>query len=170
MGGNGRPVTGSLPPHAIVALVTTRRERSTKMIRKHFRLKRIALGLAFAAVVVPVAQAKPVSQSPVRLSGAALVNAPAPVSVQSRIQLSGAALVNAPAPVSAQSPSKLSGAALVNAPAPVSHVTAAGTSTSGSFNWSDAGIGASVSIGALLLLVTAVGFGRRARSRGLASA
>src|SRR5713226_8655301 len=136
MGGNGRPVTGSLPPHAIFALVTTRRERSTKMIRKHFRLKRIALGLAFAAVVVPVAQAKPVSQSPVRLSGAALVNAPAPVSVQSRIQLSGAALVNAPAPVSAQSPSKLSGAALVNAPAPVSHVTAAGTSTSGSFNWS----------------------------------
>ena len=63
------------------------------MIRKHFRLKRIALGLAFAAVVVPIAQAKPVSsQSPVRLSGAALVNAPAPASVQSRIQLSGAGM------------------------------------------------------------------------------
>jgi hypothetical protein len=189
MGGNGRPVTGSLPPQAIVALVTTRRERSTKMIRKHFRLKRIALGLAFAAVVVPVAQAKPVSQSPVRLSGAALVNAPAPISVQSRIQLSGAALVNAPAPVSVGSPIHLTGPALVNAPAPVSHITAAGaalanakhaalpvpsqvveTSTSGNFNWSDAGIGASVSIGALLLLLTAVGFGRRARSRGLASA
>jgi len=169
MGGDGCPVPVSLHPRAILG-PSTGNGRRQKMIRKHFRLKRIALGLAFAAVVVPVAQAKPVSQSPVRLSGAALVNAPAPVSVQSRIQLSGAALVNAPAPVSAQSPSKLSGAALVNAPAPVSHVTAAGTSTSGSFNWSDAGIGASVSIGALLLLVTAVGFGRRARSRGLASA
>jgi len=140
------------------------------MIRKHFRLKRIALGLAFAAIVVPVAQAKPVSQSPVRLSGAALVNAPAPASVQSRIQLSGAALVNAPAPVSAQSPIHLTGPALVNAPAPVSRVTVAGTSNSDNFSWSNAWIGASVSIGALLLLVTAVGFGRRARSRGLASA
>jgi hypothetical protein len=170
MGADGRPVTGSLPPRAIVALVTTRRERSTKMIRKHFRLKRIALGLAFAAVVVPIAQAKPVSQSPVRLSGAALVNAPAPVSVQSRIQLSGAALVNAPAPVSVRSPIHLTGPALVNAPAPVSRVTVAGTSNSDNFSWSNAWTGVSVSIGALLLLVTAVGFGRRARSRGLASA
>jgi len=169
MGGDGRPVTGSLPPQAIVALVTTRRERSTKMIRKHFRLKRIALGLAFAAVVVPVAQAKPVSQSPVRLTGAALVNAPAPVSVRTPIHLTGPALVNAPAPVSHIT---AAGAALANAkhaalPVPNQVVE---TSTSGSFNWSDAGIGASVSIGALLLLVTAVGFGRRARSRGLASA
>ena len=139
------------------------------MIRKHFRLKRIALGLAFAAVVVPVAQAKPVSQSPVRLTGAALVNAPAPVSVRTPIHLTGPALVNAPAPVSHIT---AAGAALANArhaalPVPNQVVE---TSTSGSFNWSDAGIGASVSIGALLLLVTAVGFGRRARSRGLASA
>ena len=28
------------------------------MIRKHFRLKKIALGLAFAAIVVPTAQAR----------------------------------------------------------------------------------------------------------------
>ena len=39
------------------------------MIRKHFRLKKIALGLAFAAVVVPIAQAKPVSS---RLFGSAV--------------------------------------------------------------------------------------------------
>jgi hypothetical protein len=75
------------------------------MIRKHFRLKKIALGLAFAAVVVPTAQARvvidsaPVSQgTAIKLTGAALVNAPAPVS--QTVQLTGAALVNAPAPVS----------------------------------------------------------------------
>ncbi len=75
------------------------------MIRKHFRLKKIALGLAFAAVVVPTAQARvvidsaPVSQgTAIKLTGAALVNAPAPVS--QAVKLTGAALVNAPAPVS----------------------------------------------------------------------
>ena len=75
------------------------------MIRKHFRLKKIALGLAFAAVVVPTAQARvvidsaPASQgTAIKLTGAALVNAPAPVS--QTVQLTGAALVNAPAPVS----------------------------------------------------------------------
>jgi hypothetical protein len=75
------------------------------MIRKHFRLKKIALGLAFAAVLVPTAQARvvidsaPVSQgTAIKLTGAALVNAPAPVS--QAVQLTGAALVNAPAPVS----------------------------------------------------------------------
>ena len=41
------------------------------MIRKHFRLKKIALGLAFAAVAVPTAQAS----VPVLLDGH-----PAPVS------------------------------------------------------------------------------------------
>src|SRR2546427_795340 len=105
------------------------------MSRRYFRLKRIALGLAFAAVAAPTAQAKPVPWTPapqqpiaseisvqspgsqlgattIKLSGAALVNAPAPVSIQSpgsqlgptTIKLSGAALVNAPAPVSVQSP------------------------------------------------------------------
>src|SRR5437660_12904397 len=98
------------------------------MIRKHFRLKRIALGLAFAAVVVPIAQAKPVSsQSPVRLSGAALVNAPAPASVQSRIQLSGAALVNAPAPVPVRAPVHLNRPRLAHAPVTVPRATAART-------------------------------------------
>ncbi len=156
------------------------------MIRKHFRLKKIALGLALAAVFVPTAQARvvlngytaPASSAAVahqpttaiKLTGAALVNAPAPVSA---IKLTGAALVNAPAPVShvtaTGTATKLTGAALVNAPAPVSHITA-GTASSSNFNWSYAGIGASVLLGALLLLVTAVGLGRRNRSRGLASA
>lgn len=45
------------------------------MIRKHFRLKRILIGLAFAAVAVPTAQAKPV---------AAPAAAHHPISVQSQ--------------------------------------------------------------------------------------
>ncbi|MEN3312825.1 MAG: hypothetical protein V7645_2154 [Actinomycetota bacterium] len=197
------------------------------MIRKHFRLKKIALGLAFAAVVVPTAQAKVVIDGySAPASSAAVTHQPiaSEISVQSpayqlgvganAVQLTGAALVNAPAPVSqadsstaiaseisVQSPAyqlgvganavKLTGAALVNAPAPVSHITAAGTAmanakhaalpagpnpvvqtaSSGGFDWSDAGIGALVAFGAALMLVTAIVLGRRHRSgpTGLAS-
>jgi hypothetical protein len=197
------------------------------MIRKHFRLKKIALGLAFAAVVVPTAQAKVVIDGySAPASSAAVTHQPiaSEISVQSpayqlgvganAVKLTGAALVNAPAPVSqadsgraiaseisVQSPAyqlgvganavKLTGAALVNAPAPVSHITAAGTAmanakhaalpagpnpvvqtaSSGGFDWSDAGIGALVAFGAALMLVTAIVLGRRHRSgpTGLAS-
>jgi len=151
------------------------------MIRKHLRLKKIALGLAFAAIVVPTAQARVVIDGyPATASSTAVAPQPiaSEISVQSpAYQLGGGNAI------------KLTGAALVNAPAPVSLITAAGsalanakhsalavpnqvveTASSSSFNWSDAGIGASVSLGALLLLVTAVAFGRRNRSRGLASA
>jgi hypothetical protein len=64
------------------------------------------------------------------------------------------------------------GAALANqkhSALPVPITQALTTSASDGFNWSDAGIGASVSFGAALLLLTAVGLGRRSRSRGLAS-
>jgi hypothetical protein len=161
------------------------------MIRKHFRLKQIALGLAFAAVLVPTAQARvvidgyaaPVSYSAVahqpitptiKLTGAALVNAPASrvTAASTAIKLTGAALVNAPAPVSgvtaAPTAIKLTGPALVNAPVPVSDTSAGGTASSSSVNWSNVGIGASVSFAALLLLVTAVALGRRNRPRDLA--
>ena len=168
------------------------------MIRKHFRLKKIALGLAFAAIVVPTAQAKVI-----------LPGNPAPASERTAIKLTGAALVNAPAPVSqavahrpiasemsVQSPvSQLqvegqrwnamarqyenqpgitaAGAALTNAKHsayPV-QVTQTQTAASDPFNWSDAGIGASVTFGAALMLLMAVILGRRFRSRptGLAS-
>jgi hypothetical protein len=155
------------------------------MIRKHFRLKKIALGLAFAAVAVPTAQARVVIDGyTAPASSAAVTHQP---------KLTGAALVNAPAPVSQQGGTavKLTGAALVNAPAPVSHITAAGTAianakhaampagpnpvvqtaSSSGFDWSDAGIGALVAFGAALMLVTALVLGRRHRSgpTGLAS-
>jgi hypothetical protein len=51
---------------------------------------------------------------------------------------------------------------------PVSTVVTS-TSTSDGFNWSDAGIGAAVTFGGVLFLLTAVGFGRKNRS-GLARA
>src|SRR5439155_1995341 len=34
------------------------RERSSNMMRKHFRIRRIVIGLAFAAIVAPAAQAQ----------------------------------------------------------------------------------------------------------------
>ena len=56
---------------------------------------------------------------------------------------------------------------------PVSTVVTS-TRTSDGFNWSDAGIGAAVTFGAVLFLLTAVAFGRKYRGRidrsGLASA
>ena len=190
------------------------------MIRKHFRLKKIALGLAFAAVVVPAAQAKvilpenpapaytPVASQPIaseisvqspgsqlggtaiKLTGAALVNAPAPVS-QAVAHRSVASEISVQSPVSqlqvegqrwnamarqyANKPGiTAAGAALANAKHsayPV-QVTQTQTAASDGFNWSDAGIGASVAFGATLLLLMAVVLGRRrpgSRPPGLAS-
>ena len=155
------------------------------MIRKHFRLKKIALGLAFAAVVVPTAQARvvidsaPVSQgTAIKLTGAALVNAPAPVSqaVQaplSRLQVEGMRWEAMARQYESRPGITAAGAALSNAkhtayPVPVTQTQ---TATSDGFNWSDAGIGALVAFGAALMLLTAFVLTRRNRSgpTGLAS-
>jgi hypothetical protein len=143
------------------------------MIRKHFRLKRIVLGLAFAAVAVPTAQAKPIESS---------TPAPQPIaseiSVQSgvpQLQVEGlrwtamAKAYEGMTPAVAHQPI----ASEISVQSPAFQLTVVPNpvvSTSGSdgFNWSDAGIGASVSFGLALLLLTAVGLGRRYRSRGLA--
>ena len=143
------------------------------MSRKHFRLKRIALGLAFAAVVVPTAQAKvilPGNPAPaweptaIKLAGAALVNAPASQTLASGISVKSTE--NRPGITAA-------GTAIANAkhsayPVQVAQTQAAG---SGGFNWGDAGIGASISLGVALMLLMVVVLGRRYRSRptGLAS-
>ncbi|HLB19440.1 MAG TPA: hypothetical protein VK613_09940 [Gaiellaceae bacterium] len=137
------------------------------MIRKHFRLKQIALGLAFAAVVVPTAQARVVIDGyAAPVSYTAVAHQP----ISSTIKLTGAALVNAPASRVTAAPAgvKLTGAALVNAPVPTSDTSTGGTASSSSVNWSAVGIGASVSFAALLLLLTAVALGRRNRPRDLA--
>jgi hypothetical protein len=63
------------------------------------------------------------------------------------------------------------GAALSNAKHTAYPVSVVQATTSDGFNWSDAGIGASVAFGAALMLLLAVVLGRRFRSRptGLAS-
>lgn len=149
------------------------------MIRKHFRLKRIALGLAFAALAIaPTAQARVAlvdgHAAPISYTAVAHPIA-SEISVQSGVpQLQVEALRwQAMAKAYENSPGiTAAGAALSNAKHtayPVSVVQA--TTTSDGFNWSDAGIGASVAFGAALMLLLAVVIGRRFRSRptGLAS-
>lgn len=183
------------------------------MRRKHFRLKRIALGLAFAAVVVPTAQAKPVPLTPAPQQPiASEISVQSPVSQLTQETKRWLAMAKATdnlqaytpvarrpvaSEISVQSPvSQLAveglryqamarayenrpgitaaGAALSNArhsaySVPVTQTQAAAGSDG--FNWSDAGVGASVTFGAALMLLMAVVLGRRARSRptGLAS-
>ena len=153
------------------------------MIRKHFRLKRIALGLAFAAVVAaPTAQARvalvdghaaPVSYTAVERQPIA-----SEISVQSgvpQLQVEGlrwqamADAYQAQSPVRSENSFGAPGPSLAGATGP--QVVAAASTTSDGFNWSDAGIGASVAFGAALMLLMAVVLGRRFRSRptGLAS-
>jgi hypothetical protein len=146
------------------------------MIRKHFR-KRLALGLAFAAVVAAIVV--PTAQAHVYLPSATVQSHQQPTILTPGMTAAGAALANQkhdayPVPVSSREGAPgmtAAGAALANQkhdayPVPVSSTEAA---SSTGFNWSDAGIGASVTFGALLLLFTALVLGRRQRSRGLAS-
>jgi len=150
------------------------------MIRKHFRLKKIALGLAFAALVVaPTAQARVAlvdgHAAPISYTAVEHQRIASEISVQSgvpqlqvegmRWQAMAKAYENSPGITAA-------GAALSNAKHtayPVSVVQS--TTSSDGFNWSDAGIGASLAFGAALMLLMAVVLGRRFRSRptGLAS-
>ncbi|MGZ8691770.1 MAG: hypothetical protein ACXWZY_11385 [Gaiellaceae bacterium] len=147
------------------------------MIRRHFRLKKIALGLAFAAVVVPTAQASVLLDGhPAPVSYTAVAHQPiaSEISVQSpvsqlqveglRWQAMAKAYEDLPGITAA-------GAALNNAKHSAYPVSVVQTTTSDSFNWSDAGIGASIAFGAALMLLMAVILGRRFRSRptGLAS-
>jgi len=143
------------------------------MIRKHFRLKKIALGLAFAAVAVRTAQATVLLDghpAPVSYSAVAQQPIASEISVQSgvpqlqveglRWQAMAKAYENSPGITAA-------GAALSNAKHsayPVS-VVQASSSSSDSFNWSDAGIGAAIAFGTALMLLMAVVLGRRFRAR-----
>lgn len=153
------------------------------MIRKHFRLKRIALGLAFAAViVVPTAQARVavVGGHAAPVSSTAVTHQPiaSEISVQSgvpQLQVEGlrwqamADAYQAQSPVRSENSFGAPGPGLAGATGP--QIVATASTTSDGFNWSDAGIGASIAFGAALMLLMAVVLGRRFRSRptGLAS-
>lgn len=138
------------------------------MIRKHFRLKRIALGLALAtAVVAPTAQAAVYVDGPTPGVQAGYIRAAA-----YQLKVEGMRWQAMAKQYESQPGITAAGAALANQkhsalPVPTTQVST--TSVSDGFNWSDAGIGALISFGAALLLLTAIGLGRRSRSRGLAS-
>ena len=148
------------------------------MIRKHFRLKKIALGLAFAAVVVPTAQAKVILPGNPAPAYTPVANQPiaSEISVQSpvsQVQVEGLRWQAMARQYENRPGITAAGAALSNAKhdaysAPVIQTQ---TATSDGFNWSDAGIGALVAFGTALMLLMAVVLGRRFRHRptGLAS-
>jgi hypothetical protein len=153
------------------------------MIRKHFRLKRIALGLALAtAVVAPTAQAAVYVDGPTPGVQAGYIRAAAhqpiasEMSVQSpvsQLKVEGMRWMAMANQYYNRPGITAAGAALANQkhsalPVPITQALTTSASDDG-FNWSDAGIGASVSFGAALVLLTAIGLGRRSRSRGLAS-
>jgi hypothetical protein len=171
------------------------------MIRKHFRLKRIVLGLAVAAVLAPAALAKPVllvtpqqadamrwqamadfykdRQPGITAAGAAIANqrhSAYPVPTESTItplQADGLRWTAMAKFYKDRQPGvTAAGTAIANQKHrayPVPATVASTTGSSNGFNWGDAGIGASVVFVAGLLLLTAVGLGRRHRSRDLAS-
>jgi hypothetical protein len=139
------------------------------MMRKHFRFKRLVLGLAFglaiAAFSVPAVQAKPTSgYGPLDPWAYALVhrNTQAnfmPAAKYGPLDPWAYAVIHRSSSGSIV-PQDVRDhrvvAELVRADRPASRST---------FNWGDAGIGASVSFGAVLLLLTAAALGRRYRQR-----
>ena len=146
------------------------------MIRKHFRFKRLVLGLAFvvaiAAFSAPAVQAKPISGSGpldpwaynvIHRSTQANV---APAGKYGQLDPWAYTLIHRSTQANVASAGKYGQldpwAYTVIHRSSSAVVTAR---TDNGFNWSDAGIGASVSFGAALLLLTAVALGRRYRSR-----
>jgi predicted PurR-regulated permease PerM len=142
------------------------------MFRKHFRFKRFALGLAFAAMALPVAPAGAVG-----LSNS--VNGPSQFYKQQQEQMSKAISdlsnsVNGPAQFYKQQQEQMSQAISdlrnsVKRPDP-SLVPQTVLSTSSGFDWKDAGIGASTVLATALLLGIALIVTRRRHHTGLTSA
>ena len=164
------------------------------MIRKHFRIRRIVLGLAFAAfVVAPSAQAmtglmedggpgmssrSSVKVAPEIQSG---IQAHVPIASEMSVQadqltplevegLRWQAVADSYAsqkPVRSENSFGVPGPSAGGAQGPVA-VQTVKTVGSDRFDWSDAGIGGSIAFGIALMLLTAVVLGRR-HNRSLAS-
>jgi hypothetical protein len=152
------------------------------MIRKHFRRKRLILGLAIAALAAPVsAQAMVDVAGPTGGEQAYVIPRSHGIVVQSPAQaaayqlkvdaMRGQALNNAyQTSVDALRGQKLN-TTWADSRVPTVPTAVTSTSTSDGFNWSDAGIGAAVTFGAVLFLLTAVTVGRKRIDRtGLARA
>jgi hypothetical protein len=135
------------------------------MIRKHFRFRRLVLGLAFAAAAVaPAAQATPEIQA--GLTGSSDAYLTTEVSAyelrNTNIVPPGMTLTDSSA-VRSEHSFGAPGPSAAGATGP--QEVAVTVSSSSGFDWSDAGIGASAVFAAALLLLTAVGLNRRHRSR-----
>ena len=166
------------------------------MIRKHFRFKRLVLGLAFAAFAVPSTAAATyyVDGGPAPVSKATTgsqsylgyhsTGTPAPAVAKSDVRSENGVRTPTltPAQVEAMrwealarvyqqqqsSPATSERSNGVPGPDP-SLVPQIVSTTSSSFDWQDAGIGASIAFAVALLLISGIAFGRRNRST-LASA
>lgn len=157
------------------------------MILKHLRLKRLVLGLAvsfaIAAVSAPAVLAKPTSgygpldpwaysviHGSTQAAAMPVGNGPLDpwaYAVLHRSSASGKVGANSPGLRYSAVSGPLGVAAyqsFAGIPPTAQHRGIVVTSQSG-FNWGDAGIGASVSFGIALLLLTAVALGRRYRPR-----
>jgi hypothetical protein len=141
------------------------------MIRKHLRLKRLvlgtAVGLAIAAISAPAVLAKPTSgNGPLDPWAYSLVhrqtsgNGPLDPWAYSLVHRSTQA-----APASYSAVSGPLGVAAYQSFAGITPKQSKSVTSQSGFNWGDAGIGASVAFGALLLLLTVVALGRRYRPR-----
>jgi len=156
------------------------------MIRKHFRRKRLILGLAVAALAAPVsAQAMVVIDGPtggepayvIPKSHGLVVHSPAQAAayqlkvdaMRGQALNQSAASYSTSTTVSKLGPLDAWAIGAISAHEPVPTVVTS-TRTSDGFNWSDAGIGSAVTFGVVLFLLAAVGFSRRHQRSGLARA
>lgn len=171
MGAGGCEMAVLLPRAAMLGW-SRREERRTKMIRKLFRRKRIVVGLAFAALAAaPSAQAMTglLTDGPARgvdqpIASEISVQADqlTPLQVEGLRWQAMADFYASQAPVRSENSFGAPGPAAGGAQGPTG-VEAVAYGSSG-FDWSDAGIGASIAFGAALMLLTAVALGRRHRT------
>jgi hypothetical protein len=153
------------------------------MFRKHFRFKRLVLGFAFAAVLVPVAPAGAVSLSTFVDGGPAPVSNVTASSSEIRseharsvatltaLQADGLRLTAMAQRYQQLQPSVAFSERSYGVPGPdPSLVPQLAVSTSSTFDWTDAGVGASSAIGAALLLAAAIILMRRRQHTGLTTA
>jgi hypothetical protein len=152
------------------------------MIRRHFRLRRrILIGLAFAAVTaVPVAQATPYVSAPhdpalvsTSSKGIEVVSENGSTSAQlSQLEIEGLRWQAMARPYHVQQPTLITTEHSYGAskPSPAQTPVLA-SAPSGGFDWTDAGIGASVAFGGVLVLVSGLFvLRRRFDETGLTSA
>jgi hypothetical protein len=147
------------------------------MIRKHFKLRRIVLGFAFAALVAPAAYATPYGGAPTSEIQSGTTSEISVQPTASALQAEGMRWQAMGDAYLSQSPVRSENSFVrsensFGAPGPSAGgatgpqlVAAVSTAPSNGFDWTDASVGAGVMFGMTLLLLTAIGLGRRNRSR-----